>query len=225
MEFWEKKKVLTTLKITEKHLRRMREQGAPAFVPFKGYDMVALCQWIISRPMKRADRTKIREYAQKVLKKIEGKSSEKHQEPELQTQAEKPARSSKVSIKTETDVGLLPALERARSAELAAYNAHQDFVKKSGIVSASHLDAWQKTLDILRKCEKDFAEVLERRRELVEMKEVQQFFEIMIEQTKSILLNLPAKLAPILECLPWAEIEKKLDQEIRDAITKLSNIS
>lgn len=218
MNYWKKAKVLEALKITDKHLKNMKEMGAPSPIPVKGYDIKSLCEWIVARPMKRTDRTKIREYAQKVLNKLIGKQ-------EVKVQTEEKVKKEKQKVQKDLQPGLIAALERAREAEVSAYKAHQDFMKKSGILSAACLDTWQKTLDILRKCETDFTKVLQRRRELVEMKEVQQFLEVMIEQTKSILLNLPAKLAPLLECLPWPEIEKKLDQEIRDAISKLTNIS
>lgn len=219
--FLKKEDVLKTLKITEKHLKRMREQGAPSPTRYKGYNLEELCQWIISRPIKRTDRTKVREFAERALKKIQGKSRSKVVE-ESDDEVKKP------EIKSHSDnskTGLLPALERARNAELDAYKLHQKHVKEKDFVNASYLDAWQKTLDILRKCEKDFSEVLERRREVVEMKEVQQFLEVKIEQTKAILLNIAPKLAPVLESLTWVEIEKRLDQEIRDAIGKLTNFS
>jgi hypothetical protein len=45
----------------------------------------------------------------------------------------------------------------------------------------------------------------------------------MIENVKSVLLNLPAKVAPGLEGLPWHEIQSRLDQEIRDILEGLYN--
>jgi len=213
-EFWDKQKVLKSLKITDKHLKRMREQGAPSPLPFKGYDIKALCEWIVAKPMKRSDRTQVRQFAQKVLTKFSKQSPTQEPAEEVKT-------SRSVTGRANFETGLVAALDRARSAEVAAYKAHLDFVKKSGIVSAACLDTWQKALDILRKCEKDFGEVLERRRELVEMKQVQDWLESHIEQIKTILLNLPAKVAPEFESLPWPEIQKRLTQEIRDAISKL----
>lgn len=225
IEFWTKDEVLKNLKITDKHLKRMREQGAPSPIRYKGYKIEDLCQWIVSRPKKRTDRTKVREYAERALKKFQGKSKTESNKTSDADESQPAQKSKSEKQSTAWGTGLIPALERVRNAELDAYKAHQKHVKEKDFVNASHLDAWQKTLDILRKCEKDFSEVLERRREVVEMKEVQQYLETMIERTKSILLNLPAKLAPVLESLTWVEIEKKLDQEIRDAINKLSNFS
>jgi hypothetical protein len=123
--------------------------------------------------------------------------------------------------KADLTPGLSAALERARLAEVDAYQAHHESMEKTGIISAGSLDAWQKTLDILRKCETDFTKVLERRRELVEIKQVQEWLQPHIEQIKAILLNLPANISPSLESLPWHEIQKRLDQEVRDAIAKL----
>jgi hypothetical protein len=44
-----------------------------------------------------------------------------------------------------------------------------------------------------------------------------------ITATKSTLLNLPGKLAPQLENQPWPKIQKKLEEEIRFALDKLSS--
>lgn len=223
-EFWTKDEVLKNLKITDKHLKRMREQGAPSPLRYKGYNIEELCSWIVARPKKRTDRTMVREYAEKTLKKIQAKTPAKTTEETFENKKpEKKSRSE--SATTGQDTGLLPALDRVRNAELDAYKAHQKHIRERNFVNASYLDAWQKTLEILRRCEKDFSEVLERRRDTVEMKEVQQFLETMIEQTKAILLNLPSKLAPVLESLTWMEIEKKLDQEIRDALSKITNFN
>lgn len=221
MEYWDKQKVLKSLKITDKHLQRMREQGAPAPVKFKGYDIKALCEWIVSKPQKRTDRTKVREYAQKILNRLLKNKPARSSDPDPSDSDEKVDKGRRAKI----EPGLLPALERARQAEVDAYKSHMDFLKKSGIVNANLLSTWQSTLDILRNCERDFTKVLEARRELVSMKEVRDFLEPMIEQTRAILLNLAAKLAPGLEGMPWPDIEKKLDQEIRDAISKLTNFS
>lgn len=225
VEFWTKDEVLKNLKITDKHLKRMREQGAPSPMRYKGYKIEDLCQWIVARPKKRTDRTKVREFAERALNKFLSKSKKENNKTPDAEESQATGKGKSEKVKTVWDTGLIPALDRARNAELDAYKLHHKHVQEKGFVNASYLDAWQKTLDILRKCEKDFSEVLERRREVVEMKEVQQFLEIRIEQTKSILLNIPSKLSPVLESLTWVEIEKKLDQEIRDAISKLTNFS
>ena len=220
MEFWNKEKILKEFKISNAYLNKLRLEGLPKPVRSKGFEIKSFCEWIVARPQKRKDRTKIREIAQKILIKLLSKQ-EKNTGPEkTKESAQKQSRT-----RAKIEPGLLQALERARQAEVDAYKAHIDFLRKSGIVNASLLGTWQSTLDILRNCEKDFTKVLESRRELVQMKEVVDFFEPMIEQTKAILLNLAAKVAPGLEGMPWQDIEKKLDQEIRHALSKLTNFS
>lgn len=44
-----------------------------------------------------------------------------------------------------------------------------------------------------------------------------------IISAKSTLTNLPGKLAPQLEGLPWPQIQRKLEEEIQSALAKLSS--
>lgn len=216
MQTYTKKQLCQMLEITPKRLEKLLEVGAPQGKKKNAYDMEAFCRWVIARPKSKTDKSRLQENAQRYLlglKPAEEKQSKKAEVKKPQTK--------EIDVKK---VGLMPALERARAAELAAYDAHMKIFNEQGITSASALDAWQKTLDILRKCETDFTKVLERRRELIEIKKVQEWIEQKIELVKTIFLNVPAKLAPALEGLPWHEIQKRLDQELRDAIGKLRNI-
>ena len=219
--YWQKNTVLQRFGIKESTLKKLVSLGAPQAIPFKGYPIEELCRWIVARPQQKSDKTKTRERAQAFLYELIDRKKEKQPGNPAKSKNEKsPAAPRKK--KADLTPGLSAALERARLAEVDAYEAHHESMQKTGIISAGSLDAWQKTLDILRKCETDFTKVLERRRELVEIKQVQDWLQHHIEQIKAILLNLPAKLAPSLESLPWHEIQKRLDQEVRDAISKLS---
>lgn len=221
MKYLKADKLLQALQISQKHLKTLLEMGAPKAIPFKGYPAEEFLRWIVARPQQRADRTKIRERAQQILVELIDRKKEKQPDKPAKSKSEKQPEPPKKK-KADLTPGLSAALDRARLAEVDAYQAHHESMQKTGIISAGSLDAWQKTLDILRKCETDFTKVLERRRELVEIKQVQDWLQHHIEQIKAILLNLPAKLAPSLESLPWHEIQKRLDQEMRDAISKLS---
>ena len=215
MQAYTKQQLCKLLEISPKRLEKLLEVGAPQGKKKNAYDMEAFCRWVIARPKSKTDKSRLQENAQRFLLGLK---------PTEENPA-KPAAVKKLQIPaTDKKVGLMPALERARAAELAAYDAHMKIFNEQGITSASALDAWQKTLDILRKCETDFTKVLERRRELIEIKKVQEWIEQKIELIKTIFLNVPAKLAPALEGLPWHEIQKRLDQELRDAIGKLRNI-
>jgi hypothetical protein len=215
MQTYTKQQLCKLLEISPKRLEKLLEVGAPQGKKKNAYDMEAFCRWVIARPKSKTDKSRLQENAQRFLLGLK-QTEEKPAEPATVKKPQMPA--------TDKKVGLMPALERARAAELAAYDAHMKIFNEQGITSASALDAWQKTLDILRKCETDFTKVLERRRELIEIKKVQEWIEQKIELVKTIFLNVPAKLAPSLEGLPWHEIQKRLDQELRDAISKLRNI-
>ena len=218
MQTYTKQQLCKQLEISPKRLEKLLEAGAPQGKKKNAYDMAAFCRWVIARPKSKTDKSRLQENAQRYLLGL--KPAEEKQPGKTAVKKSQ----KKNDAASDKKVGLMPALERARAAELAAYDAHMKIFNEQGITSASALDAWQKTLDILRKCETDFTKVLERRRELIEIKKVQEWIEQKIELVKTIFLNVPAKLAPALEGLPWHEIQKRLDQELRDAIGKLRNI-
>lgn len=233
-KYWTHKELLTNLNIKKSSLKFFMDEGAPPKEK-KGYPVRKFCEFIVGRPQKVKDKTNIRENAQKYLlefvndkkgkgkpvaelKKVPAKKSDKTKSGKKVT---KPKKLPKTKVNSE--VGMFAALERAKAAEVAAHTIYIDTLNKTGVISTNSLDAWQKTLDILRKCETDFVKVLERQKVLVQKTEVQEFLEPMIEMTKMMLLNLPSKIAPSLEDLAWHEIQERLDIEVRDILDKLTN--
>jgi len=239
--YWSRQDIMRNLKIKKSSIVFYVDAGGLVWNEEKGgYNAKELCQAIVSRPQKSksADKTPIRQIAQAYLMGTDPDAaaggavippSPTPADAKTRGRPHKQSSDSIVSKKIIKNDGSLPetgiekALERARNAELKAYQMYEEVTAKTGIISVNSLDAWQKTLDVLRKCEMDFTKVLERRRVLVTKKSVQDWLEPMIEQVKTVLLNMPAKLAPSLENLPWHEIQTRLDQEIRDAISKLAN--
>lgn len=203
MIFWSKKDACVELGVSEGLVDLWVNEGCPKFVTGKGYPVEELCRWLVTKPKTRKEVTPFRERAEAILKQLCP-----------------PVKKRKPKTK-DFEVGLVAALDRARQAEVDAYTAHIEFMKQNNSINTSALDAWQKTLEILRRCENDFTKVLEMRKELVSLKKVQDWMHPLIEQTKMQLLNIPSKLAPQLENLPWHEIQKKIDEEIRSAISKL----
>jgi hypothetical protein len=204
-KFWLKADITKELEVSQGLVDLWINEGAPKFVTGKGYPVEEFCRWLVSKPKTRKERTPFRDKAEKILNELcppvkKKKATKKAGEPES---------------------GLVAALERARQAEVDAYTAHIDHLRINNSINTNALDAWQKTLEILRRCENDFTKVLEMRKELISYKKVQSWLQPLVEQTKMQLLNLPSKLAPQLENLPWHEIQKKLEEEIRDAISKL----
>jgi hypothetical protein len=228
--YWNRQDVMRILGLKKSSLQFFDDEGAPSYDNDKGgYPAKEYCQFIVSRPRKCKDKTNIRELAQKYLMSLgeDVSTIEKEEdmvviEPKRRGRPKKVKEAPLVATAQKMDA-LQAALERARQAEIKAYELYELSLAKTGVISVISLESWQKTLDILRRCETDFNKVLERRRVLVERKDVQNFLEPMIENVKSVLLNLPAKVAPGLEGLPWHEIQSRLDQEIRDILEGLYN--
>ncbi|WP_031386502.1 hypothetical protein [Desulfonatronum thiodismutans] len=116
-----------------------------------------------------------------------------------------------------TEEGLDAALARLRWAEKATFAAFQE--ARDG----KSLKAWSGALDLLRKLEGNVIEVLQSRRELLPASEVKTWLGRQIDAAKSSLLDLPGRLAPGLEGLPWPEMQKIMEREIREALRGLSN--
>ena len=205
--YWSMKELLAYFDISEFTVRSWIAKGAPKRIPGAGYPVEAFCRWLVSSPNNgETPGQDFRQKAEAVIKQI---------------CPPKATLKGKAKNKKKLEVGLIAALERARQAEVDAYTAHMNYMTENDAINTNALDAWQKTLEILRRCENDFTKVLEMRKELVSLKKVQDWMHPLIEQTKMQLLNIPSKLAPQLENLPWHEIQKKIDEEIRSAISKL----
>lgn len=84
------------------------------------------------------------------------------------------------------------------------------------------LRAWNDSLEILRKLEADSLKVLEEKGDLMRVDAVRLWFCRKIETAKAFLLNLPAKVSPNLDGLPWHETQKRLEVEVRNALAKLA---
>jgi hypothetical protein len=124
---------------------------------------------------------------------------------------------AKAQRKELTVEGLEGGLARLRHAEMHSYNCWSE----TG--SVSDLKAWHGALDLLRKAEDNLISVLERRKELLPAGEVRSALATMVEAAKSSLLDLPGRVAPSLEGLPWPEIKKALDIELREVLRGLSD--
>ena len=85
------------------------------------------------------------------------------------------------------------------------------------------LGVYMTALDLLRKAEKNLTDHLTQQRELLPASEVKTWMSGMITAAKQTLLNIPGKLAPQLENQPWPKIQKRLEEEIRFALEKISS--
>lgn len=123
---------------------------------------------------------------------------------------------TKAKQKELSQEGLEGGLARLRHAEKHSYTCWTE----SGTVT--DLKAWHNALDLLRRAEANLLEVLQKRRELIPAGEVKEFMGRQIEAAKAKLLDLPGQLSPGLEGLPWPDIQRQLEREIREALHGLS---
>jgi hypothetical protein len=126
------------------------------------------------------------------------------------------ARVSKAKARELSAEGLEGALARLRHAEKHSYQCWT----ASG--SISDLKAWHGALDLLRKAEDNLLVVLTKRRDLLPAGEVQTWIGRRVDAAKASLLDLPARVSPGVEGLPWPEIQKILEREIREALRGIS---
>lgn len=82
---------------------------------------------------------------------------------------------------------------------------------------------WMHSIDLLRKTEADMLKILKEQDELIAIDEVVEFISKVVVTAKNQLLNIPSKMAPLLEGLEWPEIQDKLRLEIIEICERLSN--
>lgn len=113
--------------------------------------------------------------------------------------------------------GIEHAMNRLRAAENLAFQQWQSSS------SATAFRAYTQAVEALRKFERSFLDLQVQRRELLPTLEVRTWMLRQIITSKTSLLNLPGKLAPQLEGLPWPKIQTLLEKEIRSALDKLAS--
>ena len=200
-KYYSRKDLSELLELKETTIKSYIKKGAPKSIQGKGYLLVDFLEWITERPQFQKKKPKVLKIALKTLKNIE----------------KSPKKAKKTTLKKKYKSGAMAALERARSEEVEAYEAYKlKQSEKRGVANARA--TWQNSLDVLRKCENDLVKVLELQNELIPYKKYLSELEPKLLNFKTILLNIPSKLSPRLENLPWHEIQKLLDVEIRDAL-------
>ena len=122
------------------------------------------------------------------------------------------------------ELGLDAALGRLRAAEFTAYSEWKKGLEQ-GAASAPMFRSYSQSIELLRKAEKNLLDLQKERKTLMPASEVKEWIVHRIMGAKTTLLNLPGKLAPQLEGLPWPKIQERLEGEIRDALERLATDS
>jgi hypothetical protein len=217
-EVWlSKKEIEQKYGITDSILNKIRAKSG---IKAKGkgtgarWPLLQICKWLVDNPprVKHDKAEAMRKRALEVLNEYGATSGKQKQ-----------ARVGRAELTTDVndEPGLEAALDRLRDAERSTYLMWREAIA-NGDDGGPEFRKWQQALDLLRKAEDNLIAVLTKRRELLPAAEVKTWMSRQIEAAKAHLLDLPDKLAPQLEGLPWPQIQKILQGEISDALNKLS---
>jgi len=182
------------------------------------WPLLAVCEWLLANPPVKINNKKtmkMRRLAAQVLK-------EHRKQEKKPGKAASKAKQPSVKVDDNQQPGLEAALDRLRAAERVTYQRWQSAFQENDSNASVYFRDWQQALDLLRKAEDNLLTVLNKRRELLPTDEVKTWLTRQIEAAKAHLLDLPGKLAPVIEGLPWPQIQKMLETEIKDALSKLS---
>lgn len=125
--------------------------------------------------------------------------------------------STVASVELSGEQGIEHAVTRLRAAETMAFEQWQ------ANPSATTFRSYAGAVEALRKFERSLLDLQRERRELLPKSEVKTWLFRQIVSAKATLTNLPGKLAPQLEGLPWPRIQQRLEEEILHALGKLSS--
>jgi len=124
------------------------------------------------------------------------------------------------AVDTCMDPGLDSALVRLRAAEVMAYQRWTKAVE-SGKAPEAVFKSYAQALELLRKAEKNLLDLQKERGDLVPQADAKEWMLRRVIAAKTGLLDLPGKMAPQLEGLPWPKIQRLLEKEIRHAVARL----
>lgn len=216
-QYFSRDEILEALGVGYPLFRKWRNQGGPS-PRGKGknstWPLFAWCEWIIQRPFRPNQDRGVIQKAVEILRDRDGALVPEVIETSLDVKKQEIVNNG---------VGLEAALERLRQAEQATFQKWQTAFKDNRKEAPMFFKDWQMALDLLRKAEKNLTEHLTQQRELLPASEVKTWMSGMITAAKQTLLNIPGKLAPQLENQPWPKIQKRLEEEIRFALEKISS--
>lgn len=221
-KYFKENGILEALGLSRSGLGKHLKAGCPGRVPGKGFPLYAICKWIADRPQRRTDRTQARANAMRILDERDqaGASSSVGKKTPAKPRHNPVSPSSNGGPSGEP--GLEGALTRIKTMEQRLHERVIETFDGGGNDTPVRLRAWNDSLDILRKMEADTLKVLEEKKRLMNVDAVRVWFCRKIETAKAFLLNLPGKIAPGLDGLPWHETQKRLEAEVRNALAKLA---
>lgn len=225
--------LLKHLCLSRAQFDKMTKAGCPGKIKGHGYNLIAVCEWIYNHPPKRSGDGK--DECMGVVREIlannradlntfnEAMSKPQSAKPQPAKAATK-ARSEKEPLPPAKDrLELDEALEATKIYIQQLKDQIDASAKDTGRLSGDDLTSWSKTLLALNEAAKKTTKNLSEHRKLVRINDVQDYLAGMLSALKSIFLNLPVKLAPILENQTAGKVQKILEEEIRNALEHARN--
>lgn len=176
--------------------------GHPSPAKGRGFELEASCRWFSLRPGRGKAKTRAKQHLDAVSPASAGK---------------KPA--TKICAGKR---GIEPGVVRLRNAEESLHRIWLFAVESEDAAAQTHFRNWQDALDLLAKAEQGLVKYLKETGALTETAKFKTFMKQNIEVAKSILLDIPGRIAPQCEGLPWPQIQKMLESEVRRALEKLA---
>lgn len=177
--------------------------GHPAPVKGRGFEVEASCRWFSLRPGNGKAKTKAMEHLARIAPKP----------PESQIPKSK-ARAGKQGIEA--------GVKRLRVAEESLHRVWVQSKEEERPDAQVHFRNWQESLDLLSRAEQALTKHLKELGTLTQTATFKALMKRNIEAAKSILLDVPGRVAPQCENLPWPQIQKLLEGEVRRALEKLA---
>lgn len=190
--------------ISEQAFATALRNGHPGPAKGRGFDLVQSANWFAGRP----GRGKAKEKALAYLAELNPAKSDPPTAPA------KPKRPGKKGI----EAGVL----RLRIAEEALHRTWSVMFEGGATGTATAFRDWQAALDLLSKAEHAMLKFKKDMGELTDTAKFKKWMKERIAAAKSILLDLPSRVAPQCEGMAWHQIQKLLDAEVRRALQKLA---
>lgn len=216
----------------------MVRAGCPGRMKGHGYNLIAICEWIYKQPQRRSNEHK--DECMKVVREVlennqadlntfnevvgNNKTAQKRFGKTSTRQSAATMRSADKEPGTPKDrLELDEALEATKIYIQTLKEQIDTSSQKTGRLSGDDLANWSKTLLALNEAAKKTTKNLSEQRKLVKIEDVQNYLAGMLSSLKGIFLNLPVKLAPVLENQTGGKIQKILEEEIRNALEHARN--
>lgn len=134
----------------------------------------------------------------------------------------KPVGTSPELVARRGGTGIEHGVKRLRDAEMVLYCAWKISHEKKDPANHAHFRNWQEALGLLTKAEQGLLKFKKEIGALTETAKFKSELKRSIESAKSILMDLPGRVAPQCEGIPWHQVQKLLESEIRRALEKLA---